>query len=130
MKPLTVASSPFLRFLLVGGTFSLIYSVTTAALIRAGTPPLATSVVVYACCIPLAYLSHKHLAFGVAAARKTAFPLYVLTQVASLTAVSLVTTRFITHRFALDTAILLLTSALAAVGSFLINRFLIFRAQG
>jgi putative flippase GtrA len=123
-------ASALLRFLVVGGSFSLIYSLTTAALIRfAAAPPFWASIGVYALCIPLAYLSHKHFAFGAQSARKSAFALYTLTQIASLSAVSFVTTRFITQAFWWDTALLLLTSAIAAVASFAINRFVIFGGQ-
>ncbi|MEO6298967.1 MAG: GtrA family protein [Paracoccaceae bacterium] len=131
MKLSEIFASSFFRFLVVGGTFSVIYSVTTAALIRvAAAPPFATSVVVYLLCIPWAFLAHKHFAFGARNTRKAAFPLYVLTQIVSLAAVAQVTTRFITHHFIIDVGILLLTSAIAAIASFLINRFVIFAAHG
>lgn len=130
MKLAALFASPFVRFLAVGGSFSLIYSLTTAALIRfAAAPAFATSVIVYAGCIPLAFLAHKHFAFGAKAARGSAFVLYTATQIASLTVVSFITTRFISHQFWLDTALLLTTSAVAAVGSFVINRFVIFAAK-
>ncbi|OYU40075.1 MAG: hypothetical protein CFE33_05785 [Pseudorhodobacter sp. PARRP1] len=126
-----LADSSFLRFLLVGGSFSLIYSFATAGLIRfAQTPAFATSVAVYVLCIPLAFLSHKHFAFGAETTHRSAFLLYTLTQIASLSAVSFVTTRLVSHQFWPDVGLFLLTSAVAAVASFVINRFVIFAAEG
>lgn len=123
-------SPSFLRFLLVGGSFSLIYSLTTAALIRfAHTPAFATSVAVYLCCIPPAFLAHKHFAFAVRETRAAALPLYALAQIGSVVAISFVTTRFVTHEFWKDTALMLLTSAIAAVVNYLISRFVIFLAR-
>ncbi|WP_054005367.1 GtrA domain-containing protein [Cypionkella psychrotolerans] len=126
-----LSQSSLLRFLFVGGSFSLIYSFVTAGLIRfAATPAFATSVAVYILCIPLAFLSHKHFAFGAETTHKSAFVLYTLTQIASLSAVSFITTRLVSHRFWLDVGLFLITSASAAVASFVINRFVIFAGQG
>jgi putative flippase GtrA len=117
----------FLRFLLVGGTFSLIFSATTAALIRfAGTPPFATSIIVYMLCIPAAFQAHKRFAFGVQNTRKSAFLVYLATQICSLSLVAAITTRFVTRLFWQDTALLLVTSAVAAMLSYLIGRYITF----
>lgn len=127
MASLPSQRQAFLRFLLVGGTFSLIFSATTAALIRfAGTPPFATSVIVYLLCIPAAFQAHKRFAFGVQTVRKAAFVLYVATQVCSLSLVAAITTRYVTQVFWQDTALLLVTSAVAAVLSYLIGRYITF----
>jgi putative flippase GtrA len=113
----------FVRFMLVGGTSSLIFSATTAALIRfAATPPFATSIVVYLLFIPAAFQAHKRFAFGVENTRKSAFFMYLATQVCSLTLVAAITTRFVTRVFWQDTALFLATSAVAAVLSYLIGR--------
>jgi putative flippase GtrA len=117
----------FLRFLLVGGSFSLIFSAVTAALIRfAATPPLPTSIVVYSLFIPAAFYCQKRFAFRARQTRTVAFPLYLITQVASLAVVAAVTTRFVTQNFWLDTALFLMTSALAAVLSYLVSRYVTF----
>jgi putative flippase GtrA len=117
----------FLRFLIVGGSVSAIFSVITAGLIRfANTPPFWTSVVVYLACIPLAFYAQKRFAFDVAQTRKSAFWIYFATQLCSLALVSGVTTRFVTKIFWFDTGLLLVTSALAAVLSYLIGRFITF----
>jgi putative flippase GtrA len=120
----------FLRFLLVGGGFSLSYALVTAALIRfAGAPPFWTSVLCYVVAIPLAYTAHRRFAFQVEETRPAAFALYVATQVGALALVSAVTTHFVSHHFARDTLLLLVTSGLAAVLSFAIGRFVTFAPQ-
>jgi putative flippase GtrA len=120
-------TATFLRFVVIGGSFSLIFSAVTAALIRfAATPPLPTSVVVYALFIPVAFHCQRRFAFRAQDTRKTAFPLYLATQLASLALVATVTTRFVTRDFWLDTALFLATSTLAAVLSYLIGRYVTF----
>lgn len=118
---------PLVRFLAVGGVFAAFFALASAGMIRfAGAAPLAAATVIYAGCIPLAYQCQKRVAFGVVRARKWAFATYCATQIASIILVSLVTTRLVTHHFWPDVAILLATSALAAVTSFLVARFVTF----
>ena len=120
----------FLRFLMVGGSFSLGYALTTAALISFGrTPPLATSVIVYLLCIPIAFWAQKRITFRADQSGRSAMLIYAGTQLASLAVVSAVTTRFVTRNFIYDTALFLLTAGTAAVASFLICRYIIFRPQ-
>ena len=120
--------APFIRFLFVGGSFALLFAGTTAALIRfAGAPPLITSVVVYLICIPLAFTAQKKFAFRAENTGRGALPAYAATQVVGLTLVSVVTSRFVQHVFWLDTLLYLVSAGLAAVVSFLILRFVIFR---
>lgn len=120
----------FLRFLIVGGSFSLGYAVVTAALIRfAQAPPLPTSVIVYLICIPLAFWAQKKIAFRADQTGRSAMLIYGATQVASLAIVSTVTSRFVTRNFFFDTALFLVTAGIAAVASYLICRYIIFRPQ-
>ncbi len=120
----------FLRFLIVGGSFSLGYAVVTAALIRfAQAPPLPTSVIVYLICIPLAFWAQKKIAFRADQTGRSAMLIYGATQVASLAIVSTVTSRFVTRNFFFDTALFLVTAGIAAVASYLICRYIIFRSQ-
>lgn len=119
----------FLRFLAVGGSFSLGYSVVTAALIRfAGAPPFATSVIIYLLCIPAAFWAQRKIAFRADQTGRGAMLIYAATQVGSLAIVSTVTTRLLTKNFVIDTLILLMTAGSAAVISYLICRFIIFRS--
>lgn len=118
----------FMRFVFVGGSFSLGFAVVTAGLIRfANTPPLPTSVIVYLLCIPLAFWAQKAFAFRAAQTDRSAMLVYGATQIASLGVVSTVTSRFVTRDFIYDTALFLITAGVAAVVSYLICRFVIFK---
>lgn len=118
----------FIRFAMVGGGFSLGYAIATAALIRfADAPPLATSIILYLICIPLAFYAQKRFAFRADDTRGSAMLIYAGTQVASLAVVSTVTSQFVTKNFLFDTALFAVTAGTAAVASYLICRFIIFR---
>lgn len=118
----------FLRFAMVGGSFSLGYAIVAAGLIRfADTPPLPTSVVVYLFCIPLAFYAQKSVAFRAGQTGRSAMLIYAGIQIASLAAVSTITSSFVTKNFIVDTGLFLVTAGTAAVASYLICRFVIFR---
>lgn len=118
----------FVRFVLVGGSFSLGYAVITAALIRfAAAPPLPTSVLVYLLCIPAAFWAQRRIAFRADQQAKGAVWIYTATQIGSLALVSAITTRFVSRIFWQDTLLFLGTAGTAAVASFLICRYIIFR---
>lgn len=117
-----------IRFIAVGGTFSAIYAVVTAALINfAAAPPFWTSVIVYAVCIPAAFWVQKTVTFQADNLRRGALGYYAATQVTGIALVSLVTTRFVTYNWALDTGIMGITVALSALLNFLIGRYFTFR---
>lgn len=121
--------APFVRFVLVGGSFSLGFALVTAALIRwAAAPPLLTSIVVYLLCIPAAFWAQKRFAFRAETGGGRAMGIYAATQVASLAVVSTVSSRFVSQDFMRDTALYLVTAGAAAVVSYLICRFVIFRS--
>lgn len=118
----------FVRFLLVGGAFSFGYSLTNALLIgKAGLPPFATTVGLYLLCIPLAYLAQKRIAFRVRTGSPRRFAVYAGTQLFCLAAIALITTRFVTRNVIIDTGIFLVTVGSAALLSFLIGKFVVFR---
>lgn len=120
-----------IRFLLVGGAFSLGYSVASALLVgQAGLPALATSVVLYVLCIPAAFLAQQRLTFAGQQARRGGFLIYAGMQVACLAAVASITTRFVTQDFLLDTALFLATAGAAAVLSYVVSDRLAFRPRG
>ncbi|EAQ07609.1 GtrA family protein [Yoonia vestfoldensis] len=120
----------FVRFLLVGASFSLGYAVITAGLIRfAAAPPLPTSVVVYLLCIPAAFWAQRDIAFRAKRQAKGAIWIYSATQICSLAVVSAITTRFVTRVFWQDILLFLTTAGVAAVASFLICRYIVFRTQ-
>jgi putative flippase GtrA len=118
----------FARFVVVGGGFALGYAVVTAALVgRAGLPPLATSVAVYALCIPLAYLAQKSFTFRVRRAQRGGFMVYAATQVVCMALVSVVTTRFVTGHVPTDTLLFLATAGSTVVASYAVLRAAVFR---
>jgi putative flippase GtrA len=120
----------FVRFVLVGGCFSLGYAVVTAGLIRfAAAPPLPTSVAVYLLCIPAAFWAQRHIAFRADRQAKGALWIYTATQTGSLAVISAITTRFVTRVFWADTLLFVATAGMAAVASFLICRYILFRTQ-
>lgn len=121
----------FMRFALVGGGFSLSYAIVTSALIRfVSAPPLPTSIIVYLFCIPLAFYAQRKFAFRADQSGRSAMLIYAATQVASLSVVSVITSRFVTRNFILDTGLFAATAGVAAVASYLICRFVIFRPSG
>jgi putative flippase GtrA len=120
----------FVRFVLIGGSFSLGYAVVTAGLIRfAAAPPLPTSVVVYFLCTPAAFWAQRHIAFRADRQAKGALWIYTATQTGSLAVISAITTRFVTRVFWADTLLFVATAGMAAVASFLICRYILFRTQ-
>jgi putative flippase GtrA len=120
----------FVRFVLVGGCFSLGYAVVTTGLIRfAAAPPLPTSVAVYLLCIPAAFWAQRHIAFRADRQAKGALWIYTATQTGSLAVISAITTRFVTRVFWADTLLFVATAGVAAVASFLICRYILFRTQ-
>lgn len=118
-----------LRFLMVGGSFSLGYALLTAFLIgKMDTPPFVTSVVIYALCIPAAYIIQRKFTFGKDRTNRASFLIYLSTQVVGLGLVALITTRFVTYVYLLDTALFLVTAGIAAVLSYSINRIFAFKS--
>jgi putative flippase GtrA len=124
----TAHTGAFLRFAIVGGSFSLGYAIIVAGLIRfADAPPLITSITVYLICIPLAFLAQKKFAFRSDQMGWLAVFIYAATQVASLAVVSTITSSFVTKNFFFDTGLFSVTAGSAAVASYLICRFIIFK---
>ena len=118
----------FLRFLAVGGGFSLGYALITTALINlADAPPLSTSIIVYVLCIPLAYSTQRVVAFRGRAEGSRGLAIYAATQIACLAFVAAITSRLVSYVFVWDTMLYLVTAGLAALASYLICRFIIFR---
>jgi putative flippase GtrA len=121
-------SAQFMRFVLVGGASAILYSTLTAWLVGfRGMPPIATSTVVYALCIPLAYLAHKSFTFRAREVRRSGFLVYGAMQVMFIALASVVTTRFVTGNMIADTALFLLTSIAVAVASYAVSRVAVFR---
>lgn len=118
-----------LRFLIVGGGFSLGYSLIVAVLIGPfGLRPYPTSLAVFALCVPLAFMAHRRFSFGSAQTRKAGVAIYAGSQILSFATVSAITTRFVTGHLMADMALYLITVAAAAVLTFTVAKFLVFRA--
>ena len=117
------------RFVLVGGGFSLGYALLTAFFIgQVGTPPVATSVFLYALFIPLAYLVQKKFTFRNEQTNRASFLIYVSTQLFGIALVALVTTYFVTYEFLLDTALFLAAAVFSAAIGYIVNRIFAFKA--
>lgn len=116
-----------LRFLLVGGLAALAYALTTAVL---GTvlphPGPWVAVLVWLAFIPPVYLCHARFSFRERQARQGGLALYALTQGLSLCIVAAASAVFARQEVLADTLVYLAASALAAVTSFLLNRWLVF----
>ncbi|MFW5881428.1 MAG: hypothetical protein ACOCTP_02800, partial [Roseicyclus sp.] len=75
------------RFLAVGGSFSAAYALGTAALVgQLGLPAFGTSVILYAACIPAAFLVQWRVTFSGRGRPARGFAIYAATQSASLAA--------------------------------------------
>ncbi len=123
-------NSKLLRFLMVGGAFSLGYSILTAVMVGPfGLPPFSTSVVLYVLCIPAAFSLQRRLTFGAQDARPAGFFIYAAMQVVSLAVVASVTTRFVSQVFVLDTLLFLATAGAAASVSYVISDKFAFRPR-
>jgi putative flippase GtrA len=120
-------SHAFLRFLLVGGLAAGAYALVTAALVGLlAAPPALISALVWLAFIPPVFWCHRHFTFRAQPPRRGALGLYALTQGVSLSIVSVAGALFVTQDFIRDTAVYLVASALAAVSSFALNRWLVF----
>ncbi len=120
----------FLRFALVGGGFSLGYALVTTGLINfANAPPLATSVIVYIICIPLAFLAQRQFAFRGRQSNGLGALIYAATQIVCLAFVATIASQFVTYVFWIDTLIYLAAAGSAAVASYVICNYLIFRSM-
>lgn len=119
------------RFLIVGGGFALFYALGMAALVGPlNLPPFATSVVFYLACIPAAFAVQRRFTFGAQEARRGGFLVYAAMQLASLTLVASITTRFVTQVMVIDTGLFLVTAGAAALLSYVVNDRLAFRPRG
>ncbi len=121
--------STFFRFILVGGSFALIYSVLTALVTN--TVPLPKpllAALVWAACIPPAFYCQRRFAFAKFAPRRGALGLYAATQGMGMGIAAVAAATLVQGRFWPDTVVFLGASALAAVLSFGVNRLVIFTA--
>lgn len=124
---MTRPSPMFLRFLLVGGTMALLYaSLAAFATSQLTLPKALSSAMVWVLCIPIGFWCHRRFTFTGRKAHRHGLWLYAATQVMGIGIASGVSYLLATGLFWPDLLVHLLASALAAVASFLISRWIVF----
>lgn len=127
MTPISLRQSTFLRFLFVGCFISLFYSVLAA--FATSSLPLPTPVsaaAVWLLCIPLGYMSQRRFTFTASVPHRHALWLYAGTQVMGIGIAATASYLLARGSFWPDLTVHLGAAALAAILSFLINRWIIF----
>jgi putative flippase GtrA len=116
-----------LRFLVVGACLAALYA-TLAALATSQLPwPKALSAaLVWVLCIPVGFLSHRRFTFTTRTAHRHGLWLYAATQVLGIGIASGVSFLLARGQFWPDLFVHLLASGLAAIASYLINRWIVF----
>jgi putative flippase GtrA len=116
-----------LRFLVVGASLAALYA-TLAALATSQLPwPKAlSSALVWVLCIPIGFLSHRRFTFTTRKAHRHGLWLYAGTQVLGIGIASGVSFLLARGLFWPDLFVHLLASGLAALASYLINRWIVF----
>jgi putative flippase GtrA len=116
-----------LRFLVVGASLAALYA-TLAALATSQLPwPKAlSSALAWVVCIPIGFLSHRRFTFTTRTPRRHALWLYGATQVLGIGIASGVSYLLARGQFWPDLFVHLFASGLAAIASYLINRWFVF----
>ena len=122
-----VPDRTLLRFLVVGGCLATLYA-TLAALATSSLPlPKAlSSALVWLLCIPVGFWSHRRFTFTTRQAHRHGLWLYAATQVLGIGIASGVSFLLARGQFWPDLFVHLLASGLAAIASYLINRWIVF----
>jgi putative flippase GtrA len=120
-----------LRFLVVGGSLALLYSVLAAlATTYLPVPKPLSAAGTWIVCIPLGFWCQRRFTFGSTTPRRHALWLYAATQVLSICIAAAFSHLFARGVFWPDVFVHLGASALAAIVSYLINRLVIFPDTG
>lgn len=116
-----------LRFLIVGGCLAVLYA-TLAALATTYLPlPKAlSSGIAWVLCIPVGFVSHRRFTFTARRPHRLALWLYAATQVLSIAIAAGVSHLLARGAFWPDLVVHLFASGLAAITSYLINRWIVF----
>ena len=120
-----------LRFLLVGGTMAVVYSVL-AALATSTLPiprPLSAALA-WLVCIPVAFWGQRRFTFADSQPHRYALGLYAAIQALSIGVVAGISHLLARGTFWHDLFVHLLASAVAAILSYLVNRWIVFPANG
>lgn len=129
MTAATLPDRTLLRFLIVGACLAALYA-TLAALATSQLPlPKAlSSALAWVACIPLGFQAHRRFTFTTRKAHRHGLWLYAATQVLGIGIASGTSYLLARGIFWQDIFVHLLASGLAAVASFLINRWIVFPA--
>jgi putative flippase GtrA len=121
--------STIFRFLVVGGGMTALYSVAAAlATTWLPLPKPASSAGVWILCIPLGYWCQRRFTFTGSTPHRHALWLYAAVQVMGI-GIAATTSHFLARgAFWPDLMVHLLAAALAALLSYLVNRFIVFPA--
>lgn len=120
-------SSTLFRFLVVGGGMTALYSVLAAlATTYLPLPKPLSSAGVWMLCIPLGFWCQRRFTFTASAPHRHAIWLYAATQVMGICIAATASYLLARGLFWPDLAVHLGAAALAAVLSYLINRWIIF----
>ena len=127
MTGLPPPNRTLLRFLVVGGALATLYA-TLAALATSQLPlPKAlSSAMVWVLCIPVGFRAHRRYTFTARKPHRHGLWLYAATQGLGIGIAASVSALLATGSFRHDVFVHLLASALAAVVSFLISRWIVF----
>ena len=132
MIPLTDEARALLgrviRFLAVGGTSALLYSIASALLVEwRWLGPQAAGIVCYTLAIPLAFLAQRRFTFASKGAPGREFGAYAALQVVVLAVSTAFIAPFIGDSLMLNAVVFLIFGLSAAFVSFVICQTLIFR---
>ena len=122
-----LSQNSLLRFLLVGGGLAVLYSVLAAlATSYLPLPKPVSSAGTWIICIPLGFWCQRHFTFPTSVPHRHALWLYAATQFVGICTVATASHLLVRGSFWPDLAVHLGASAVAAVVSYLINRWVIF----
>lgn len=115
------------RFLLVGGGMAVLYAVLAAlATSHLPLPKPVSAGLAWILCIPLGFWLQRRFTFADSIPSRHALWLYAATQLLSICTVAGVSYLFARGVFWPDLLVHLFASGLAAVASYLINRWIVF----
>jgi putative flippase GtrA len=116
----------FLRFVLVGGTSSLLYAGLAAAFVRSSDMPHASAVAAYFVLVPPTFMAHRTLVFRSRRPAIGEFSRYLAVQMVGICIASAFVPRLATGGLAWNFAVYLANAAAAATVSFVLASRVVF----
>lgn len=127
-KALPESLRKLLLFLVVGGTFAVVYSIFCTLLVKALPGyPLTISIGVHAFLIPFAFFAQRNATFASSGMIPREFFRYACLQIACISLSALMLSRLVGQSSILNLLVFLSISAFSAIVSFAICNFYIFR---